>query len=92
MIKADLVKLVAKKMRITKKAAEEGVTSIFDAITEELAAGGTVALQGFGKFHVHVGKERNGFNPQNGAPIRIAACNTPKFKAGDTLRAAVQGK
>ncbi|HNQ76924.1 MAG TPA: HU family DNA-binding protein, partial [Pseudothauera hydrothermalis] len=36
--------------------------------------------------------ERTGRNPQTGATIKIAASSVPKFTAGATLKAAVNGK
>ena len=90
MNKAELVAAVAEKADITKKDADKLVASVFDVIREALANGEKVALLGFGNFEVSHRKERMGRNPQNNEPMKIPACNVPKFKPGKDLREAVQ--
>ena len=50
-----------------------------------------VALVGFGTFEVRKRAARNGRNPATGAPLKIKASKAPAFKAGATLKAAVNG-
>ena len=52
MNKAELIAAVAEKSGISKKDAEKAVTATFDAITEELVAGGKVALVGLSLIHI----------------------------------------
>ena len=89
MNKAELIAAVAEKSGISKKDAEKAVTSTFDAITEELVAGGKVALVGFGSFDVKTRAERVGRNPRTREEITIPASRTPQFKAGKALKDAV---
>ena len=77
------------KSGISKKDAEKAVTATFDAITEELVAGGKVALVGFGSFDVKTRAERVGRNPRTREEITIPASRTPQFKAGKALKDAV---
>ena len=51
--------------------------------------GESVALIGFGSFEVKARVERSGRNPQTGEVITIAAAKVPSFKAGKSLREAV---
>ena len=89
MNKAELIAAVAEKSGISKKDAEKAVTATFDAITEELVAGGKVALVGFGSFDVKTRAERVGRNPRTREEITIPAARTPQFKAGKALQDAV---
>ena len=89
MNKAELIAAVAEKSGISKKDAEKAVTATFDAITEELVAGGKVALVGFGSFDVKTRAECVGRNPRTREEITIPASRTPQFKAGKALKDAV---
>ena len=89
MNKAELIAAVAEKSGISKKDAEKAVTATFDAITEELVAGGKVALVGFGSFDVKTRAERVGRNPRTREEITLPAPRTPQFKAGKALKDAV---
>ena len=50
---------------------------------------GKVQIVGFGTFEVKERAEREGRNPQTRETMKIAACKTPKFKAGKALKDAV---
>ena len=89
MNKLELVSAVAEKTGRTKKATEETVTALIDAITEELAKGGKIQLLGFGAFEVKSRAARTGHNPSTKEPIQIAASKLPVFKAGKALKDAV---
>ncbi len=77
------------KAGISKKVAEEALAAFTEAVTEELKKGGKVQLVGFGTFEISERKARDGRNPQNGKPMKIAASKAPKFKAGKALKDAV---
>ncbi|HGJ5865856.1 HU family DNA-binding protein, partial [Arsenophonus nasoniae] len=51
--------------------------------------GDDVQLVGFGSFQVKQRAAKEGRNPQTGEVIQIAAANLPSFKAGKTLKEAV---
>ncbi len=89
MNKTELVAAIAEKAGVTKDAAKKMVDAFQDVIVEELAAGGSVALVGFGTFETSERPARTGRNPLNGETIEIEACKMPKFKAGKGLKAAV---
>jgi len=87
--KTELVSSVAEKAEITKKDAEKVVSALLDSIKDALAAGDKVQLVGFGTFEVRERAARTGRNPKTGEEIKIAATKVPAFKAGKTLKDAV---
>ena len=90
MNKADLVANVAKQTKLTKKDAEAAVNAVVESIEEALKEGDKVQLIGFGTFEVRTRKERQGRNPRNpGEIIKIPASKAPVFKAGKSLKEAV---
>jgi len=90
MNKKDLVGKIAQETDITKALATKCVDSLVDAIKDALAKGDGVQLVGFGTFQTVKKAARAGRNPQNGKAIKIPARTVPKFKAGKTLKDAVQ--
>ena len=60
-----------------------------NTIEDSLASGDTVRLVGFGTFQTTDRKERIGVNPSTGEKITIPASKKPSFRAGKTLKAAV---
>ncbi|NQY65633.1 MAG: HU family DNA-binding protein [Alteromonadaceae bacterium] len=89
MNKSELVAKMAEGADISKASAGRTLDSFIEAVTEELANGGDVALVGFGTFKVTDRAARVGRNPQTGAEIQIAAAKVPGFKAGKGLKDAV---
>jgi len=53
MTKSDLIKVVAKKAFLPKKAAKQAVEALFDEISRALKKGDKVVLSGFGTFYVN---------------------------------------
>ncbi len=90
MNKAELVEKVAGEVGLTKKDVNNVVDAVTSAITDSLAGGEKVTLVGFGTFQVQKRKARQGVNPQTGDKISIPAKDVPKFKAGRSLREAVE--
>ena len=91
-IKSDLVEAVANIIGVSKTEADRVVKAVFTTITNNLAKGEDVRLSGFGKFSVAERAARKGRNPQTGEAIRIRASTQAKFKAGETLKRAVNKK
>ena len=59
-------------------------------MTKAMKKGGTVDLNGFGKFTVKKRAARNGINPLTKEKIKIKACKVPAFKASKTLKEIVK--
>ena len=91
MNRSELIAAMAEKTNSTKVDAEKTIAALLDIITATLKKGDTVALVGFGTFEVRKRAARAGRNPQTGTAIKIKASKAPAFKAGATLKAAVNG-
>lgn len=89
MNKSELVAAMAEKANVSKKAAEESLNAILDAVKDAMVKGDKVQLVGFGSFEVRTRAARKGKNPQTGAEMKIPACKAPVFKAGKALKDVV---
>ena len=89
MNKSELIEAIAASADIPKAAATRALDAMIDAVTDTLKKGDSVALVGFGTFFVKERAARTGRNPQTGKPIEIAAAKVPSFKAGKSLKDAV---
>ncbi len=89
MNKDDLVTAVAAGTGISKSDGAHAVDAMLDSIAGALKDGDEVRLTGFGTFSVTHRKASEGRNPRTGEPIQIPASNQPKFKAGKTLKQAL---
>ena len=89
MKKSDLSSHVATQASLSKAAADNAVTVVFSAISDALAREEAVTIAGFGTFSTKRRSARQGRNPRTGESIVIAASRVPSFKAGKTLRDAV---
>lgn len=87
--KADLVDCIAEGAEISKAQATKALSALLEGITQSLRAGKGVAILGFGTFSVKARAARTGRNPKTGEPIQIEAANIPGFKAGKSLKDAV---
>ncbi|NOQ36955.1 MAG: DNA-binding protein HU [Methylococcaceae bacterium] len=89
MNKSELIDAIAADSELTKADAGKALDGFLSAVTSELAKGESVALVGFGTFSVKDRAERKGRNPQTGEEITIKAAKIPSFKAGKSLKDAV---
>lgn len=91
MNRKELIDALAAKTETTKADAERSLASLIDIISSTLKNGDSIALVGFGTFEVRKRAARTGRNPKTGEELKIKAANVPAFKAGATLKAAVNG-
>ena len=89
MNKTDLIEAITNEADVSKKQANAVVDAFTNAVTKALANKETVSLIGFGSFSVKERAERAGRNPSTGAAITIKAATVPSFKAGSSLKDAV---
>ncbi|MEJ8751565.1 HU family DNA-binding protein [Mediannikoviicoccus vaginalis] len=90
MNKAELLSKMAEKSQLTKVESERALNAFIETVTETLADGEKVQLVGFGTFESRARKAREGRNPRNPEEvIKIPASNAPVFKAGKSLKEAV---
>ena len=90
MTKAELVATIADKADLNKTSAERVLNAVLAAIQGTLLEEGKLTLTGFGTLAVETRKERTGRNPRTGKPLKIPAGKVVKFRAGKTLKVAVQ--
>ncbi|MBT4879805.1 MAG: HU family DNA-binding protein [Alphaproteobacteria bacterium] len=90
MNKSELISSVATTAGLSKANAAKAVDSVFTTIQNSLKQGKEVRLVGFGTFTVTKRAATEGRNPRTGEKIKIPASKQPKFRAGKTLKAAVQ--
>ncbi len=89
MNKSEFVDAVASKADLTKADAAKAVDAMLESVTEVLKEGEQLTLVGFGTFLVRHREARQGRNPRTGGTIEIKASNVPAFKAGKSLKDAV---
>jgi DNA-binding protein HU-beta len=89
MNKSELIEAIAESADLTKADAGRALDGFLGAVTSALSKGDSVALVGFGTYSVKERAERKGRNPQTGDEITIKAAKIPSFKAGKSLKDAV---
>lgn len=89
MNKSELIDSIASASGLSKAAAGRALDATTAAITAAMKKGDLVTLIGFGTFYVGKREARNGRNPRTGETIKIKAANSPKFRAGKSLKDAV---
>lgn len=90
MTKKDLIEIVAKKAKLTNKAARDAVQTTLNTVRDSLKRGEKVVLTGFGTFSIRSRQQRVGRNPKTGEKITLAARKAPGFTPGKTLKKAVR--
>lgn len=90
MNKSELVEAIAHGSGVTKADAQRVLDTFMMTVTDALKSGDQVVLPGFGSFSTGNRSARTGRNPQTGQTIQIKASRVAKFKAGKTLKEAVQ--
>ena len=91
MNRKELIDALSDKTDSSKADADRNIAALIEIITSTLKKGDNVALVGFGSFEVRKRAARMGRNPKTGAELKIKAAKVPAFKAGATLKAAVNG-
>jgi DNA-binding protein HU-beta len=82
----ELADMVTQRTGLPGTQARLALEVALDVMSNELAAGGEVALAGFGKFSVSQRAARQGRNPSTGETINIAASKAAKFSAASALK------
>ena len=89
MNKTEMADLLAARTGLSMAVAREAVNGVFTAIGDALANGEEVRIAGFGTFGTRSRPARTGRNPRTGEAVSISASTSPTFKAGKTLKDAV---
>jgi DNA-binding protein HU-beta len=91
MNKNELISKVAADAKLSKGDAGEAIEATLGNIIKALQRGDEVRLVGFGTFSVSYRPASQGRDPRTRAPISIPASKNARFKAGKTLKSAVNG-
>jgi len=89
MNRPELIEAIASKADLSKKDAAKALDAILSVVTDSLKQGQSVAIVGFGTFLARESEARTGRNPRTGEKIQIAASRRPAFKAGKSLKDAL---
>ena len=89
--KAGMVAGLFNEMGLNKKEARELVKLFFQELEACLADGEQIRFSGFGNFDLRDKSERPGRNPRTGEEIPIPARRVVTFRAGQKLKARVEG-
>ena len=89
MNKTEMADRLAARTGLSKAAARDAVDGVFAIIGYALANGEEVRIAGFGTFGTRSRPARTGRNPRTGEAVSISASTSPTFKAGKTLKDAV---
>jgi integration host factor subunit beta len=89
MTKADLIAVVADKLKFPWARAELLVDQIFSCMTQALQQGEGIEIRGFGSFTVREYKAYEGRNPRTGDPVGVQPKRLPFFKVGKELKERV---
>lgn len=93
MNKSELLVNISEKSGLKKVEAERALNAFIETVTESLKKEEKVQLVGFGTFETRARKAREGRNPRKpDEVIKIPASKAPVFKAGKTLKEAVNNK
>lgn len=89
MNRIELVGALARRTGMTKVDTEVITDTLFQIITDAMAAGDKVRIDNFGTFEVKNRAPRVGRNPRANVPVNIPARRAPSFSAHKTLKEAV---
>lgn len=89
MNKTELIEAIANESGLSKADSGRALDAFIGAVTSSLKDKKAVMVVGFGTFDVRKREARDGRNPQTGETIKIKASTAPVFRAGKTLKDAV---
>jgi integration host factor subunit beta len=87
MTKADLISIVAERLKITQVQASIIVEAALRSIVSALQGGQEVEIRGFGSFRFRERAPRKGRNPKTGEKVDVPPKRIPYFKMGKELKA-----
>lgn len=90
MTKNQLIDIVARKARLTKKAARDSIDAFLDEIQKTLSKGDKVVVSGFGTFKVVSVKDKPVIVPGTGERKIVKAHRAARFSPGKTMKRAVK--
>ncbi|MDO1560327.1 HU family DNA-binding protein [Brevundimonas sp. 2R-24] len=92
MTKAELIASVADKAGISRDQAKKAVDAFTDSVVDSLKNGQDVRLVGFGTFAAVTRKAGTARNPRTGETVNRPASKTARFRVGEGLKSALNGR
>jgi len=86
MTRAEMAEKLSKRLKVTKKQADEIVLSFVGAIKKGIRVDGRVCIQGLGSFTARESRERMGHKPITGEVIHISAKKKIRFTESKFLK------
>ena len=87
--KTELVASIASATGQSQATVSGVVDALFTTVAEAVAKGSKVSIPGWVSFEQVATSARTGRNPQTGQTINIPASTQAKFKAGESLKNAI---
>ena len=91
MNKQQLIDAVGERLG-DRRTAATAVDAVLDTQTTSMAEGERVALFGFGVFEKVDRAARTARNPSTGGTVDVPATSVPRFRPGQALKDAVNGR
>ncbi len=91
MTKADIVRILAEQVGLTRREAAEALAVVLDGVVAAIRSGEKVEVRGFGSFRTRRRQARQGRNPRTGAKVKVSPKVVPYFKPGKQLRESLNG-
>jgi DNA-binding protein HU-beta len=91
MTKGELVAAMAEEAGISKAEAKLALEAFITSVVGTLKKGDEVRLLGFGSFTPVRRPAGAARNPRTGETVHTAASATARFRAGDSLKSALNG-
>jgi len=92
MTKADIIRVLADQVGLTRREAAAVLSVVLDGVVDAIREGEKVELRGFGSFRTRKRQARAGRNPRTGAQVNVPPKVVPYFKPGKQLRETLGGK
>jgi integration host factor subunit beta len=89
MTKADLIDIIADRLKMPHGRAELLVGHVFDAMVDALRRDEGIEIRGFGSFSIRTYREYEGRNPRTGEAVHVKPKRLAFFKVGKELRERV---
>ena len=90
MTKRQLIETLAKRVKISKRQAENILHEFTDIVVEKVSKGEKVSITGFGVFDLGKRAARRGVDPRTQEEIKIPSMKMPRFRAGKRLKESVR--
>jgi len=92
MTKAELVAAVADQAGLSREAAKKAIDAFTDSVVGALKKGQDVRLVGFGTFLPVNRAAGTARNPRTGETVARPASKTARFRVGEGLKSALNGR